>query len=320
VSPILRRVHRDLAWFQRQIDQRRILGLASEVAFWLFLSILPLAAVAAMAAAKIVVARHGAFDALLGAVHPAMRTYVSSELGRVAAWKGGAVGPVAAVTFLWLASSGVHGLFDAFEAMGHVTRPWWKKRALAIIACVLLSIGVAVVSVLAIGVERMAAFLQNAAPFPGWLESAFGRAVRVGVGGAVAFGMIAGLYALGNPRPAGRRRLPVLPGALFATVASAVLAYGYALVVRLAGDSGAYLAGLATIAVSMTFVYLYALAILLGYTVNQWWRLRHRIPRALGMDATLGRSGGPIASPSIHRSHRRIRLPCPSPNRFTRFG
>lgn len=58
----------------------------------------------------------------------------------------GLVGPVAALTFLWLASSGIDGLLDAFDVIygtkGELQRPVWRRRLAAmgftLFACVSL--------------------------------------------------------------------------------------------------------------------------------------------------------------------------------------
>ena len=94
-----------------------MLGLAAEVAFWLFLSLLPLVAVAGLIAAKLTVGHDAAVGSWLGAVPPSTRALVRRELAQLAASSGRTVGPVGTLIFVWLASSGIHSLFDAFDAM-----------------------------------------------------------------------------------------------------------------------------------------------------------------------------------------------------------
>lgn len=87
-------------------------------------------------------------------------------------------------------------------------------------------------------------------------------------------GIIAGLYALGLPAKL-RRSMPILPGAALAAVLQALLGVAYGLFIHATGDGSAYLAGLATIGVTMTFVYISVLSVLLGLAANQSLRLAH---------------------------------------------
>ncbi len=119
------------------------------MAFWLFLSLIPLAAVAGLVIAKIA-AESADVAAMLDTLPPETRNMVDRQLGHVAAWNGGAVGAPAAAVFIWLASGGVHSTFDLLEAKAGVSRPWWKKRLVALGACLGLSIGTAVIAVLSV--------------------------------------------------------------------------------------------------------------------------------------------------------------------------
>src|SRR5215472_13611318 len=109
----------------------RTLGLAAETAFWLFLSLVPLAAVGALVAARFAVQNSTMVAPLFASMPQAVRDLVWSELRHVAAWNGGSVGPVAAVVFVWLASSGMHSVFQAFEVETGTERSWLRRRLLA---------------------------------------------------------------------------------------------------------------------------------------------------------------------------------------------
>ena len=128
-----------VAWIKcllGRLDANRALGLSSEMAFWLFLSLLPLAAVAGVVAAKLAVGNWSIAAPVLNSLPGATRELLSSEMGRMAAWNGGEVGPSAGAMFIWLASSGVHSVFDGLEIEANATpRPWWKKRIVAIVSC-----------------------------------------------------------------------------------------------------------------------------------------------------------------------------------------
>lgn len=262
----VRLFHHGGTLLQKYVLRPRVLGLAAEVAFWLFLSLLPLVAVAGLLAAKLFLGKGADVEAFLGAVPDAVRGLVLKELSQVVAIKENTIGPVGAVVYVWLASSGVHALFDAFEAMTGTSRSWVRNRLTALLSCVALSLGVAGLAFLSGGVQWLRSIVEaRSVPL-----SSLGLPLRFVLSAALVFSIVAGLYAVGVPKET-RRTLPIIPGAALATMLQAVLAFAYALLVKLTGDGSAYVAGLAAIGVTMTTVYLYVLAILLGFALNQGW-------------------------------------------------
>ena len=98
-----------LAWIKCllvRLDANRALGLGAEMAFWLFLSLLPLAAVAGVVAAKLAVGNWSIAAPMLDSLPGATRELLKGEMGKMAAWNGGQVGVGAGVMFVWLASRG----------------------------------------------------------------------------------------------------------------------------------------------------------------------------------------------------------------------
>ena len=250
--------------------ESRTLGLAAEMSFWLFFSLLPLAAVGGLVLARLTVSRGDLAVTMLGSTPPAARDLVASQLGQVARWNGGEVGPLAAVVFVWLASSGIHSVFDALEVQGGIARPWWKKRLIALGTCVGLSVGVALLALLRTGLGwlfRLAgAGLPHALTF--WQDSWFLAGVRVVFGALIAFGLVVGLYAVGTPRVR-HRHVVIVPGALLAVSLQAAGGLGYSLYVRVLGTGNAYEAGLGIIGVTMMSLYLFCLALLVGAELNR---------------------------------------------------
>jgi membrane protein len=270
----LRRASPVFAWASivwRGMNASRATGLAAQMAFWLFLSLLPLAAVSGLVVARVAVARADLTDEILGSTPDAVRKLVTSQLEQVARWNGGTVAPLAAVIFVWLAASGMHAVFDALEQQTGQVRPWWKKRLLAVAACVALSVGVAVLGLLRTGLGWLYALaghgLSRAAielPAWGWTSAA----VRLVFGGAIGFAMIAGLYVIGAPCRRGRRRV-VVPGALLAVVIQVAAGLAYGAYLRIMGTGNAYQAGLGVVGVTLTFLYVTCLALLIGSELNQ---------------------------------------------------
>lgn len=109
---------------------------APAMAFHFFLSLLPLLAFVGYVVGLI--ARRRGVDAVLSPVLDNLpstaETMVRSQIDRLAGAGGMAFGPVAAATFLWIASGGTHGLMNAVEnVVGAPKRAWWKKRLFAMV-------------------------------------------------------------------------------------------------------------------------------------------------------------------------------------------
>ena len=250
----------------RHLTKTRALGLAAEMAFWLFGSLLPLAVVAAFIAAKLALRDWSLVAPLLDSMPTDTAHVARRELLRIAAWNGGSVTPLAAITFLWLASTGIHSVFDAFEAQTGTERSWIRKRLLALGVCVGLSCASAVVALLGTGlawVLRRAREPSLGVDDPLWAQAAQGI-----VGLLLLYGIIAALFRVGIPRRA-RIDLPLSIGTLVVVFLHVVLGLGYKLFVFTVGNGDGYLAGVAVIGVTMTAVYLFAASILIGLGVSQ---------------------------------------------------
>lgn len=253
------------------MDRSRTFGLAAQTAFWLFLSLLPLAAVAGLVAARVTSEHYDRVNPFLSSLPPAARVLIKSQLAQVSSWNGGTVSITSAVVFVWLGSSGVHALFEAFELETGETRPWWKKRALSVATCIGMSVLVALVAVLGPGLETVFDWLVQLVPalqhfdFRGtwWVLPA-----RILLTLALGFGYVCGLYWIGVP-PHTRGRLPILPGAAVAVAIQVALRLGYGYYVNRFSDGAAYSAGLAVIGLTLTALYLFAIALLTGAVVNR---------------------------------------------------
>ena len=233
------------------MDESRTFGVAAEMAFWLFLALVPLAAVAGLLVARVGLGLELARP-ILEAMPRAAHELVGSELGRASA--SASITPFAAVAYLWLASSGIHAVFDGFEAQTKVTRGWIHKRLWSLVSCVALT---ATALVLGVG---------------GWasahLHVGDSAVLRIVVSALVLYLVVAWLYRVGLPKKA-RASMPLWPGTLVVAVTSLACAYGYGAFLSVAGDGSVYLAGLAVTAVTMTLLYLLSFALLLGLVVNR---------------------------------------------------
>ncbi len=273
----MKRVREFFREFFHRFSKDHVIDNASAAAFWLFLSLLPLVAVMAMLAVKLT--NLSALDLFESSIPASAREFVTSELHALDAWNGGTVAPLSALVFLWLASSGIHGILDAFDATAEVTHPWWRKRLLACGMCIGISILVAATGfVLDIG--------------HAWLTPIVRSPARYVLAFAGQLGLIAALFRVGLP-PHMRR----WPGALVAASLQTVLGFGYVLWVRTLGGAGAYsAASLAAIGATMTAMFLFTLSLLAGVTFN--------VTIAKLRKSTLA-SGPPAAArPSVHAISR----------------
>jgi membrane protein len=254
------------------LGRGRTLGLAAEMAFWLFLSLLPLAAVLGLAVAKLAASHQAAVAPILDPMPPATRSLITKELSSVSAWNGGAVAPLGAAAFVWLASGGVHAIFDALELeIEAKPRSWLRKRLLALASCLVLSIAVLALTVLSTGVEWIRRLASGAATnlHLGQLGSgAASIAVRAGTSAATLVLLHAALFYVGVPRAA-RRGLPIWPGAIAAVILEALFGGAYGLYLSRLGTESAYQASLSIIGITMMTLWLLSTALLAGAGLNR---------------------------------------------------
>jgi membrane protein len=252
------------------VRRARTLGLAAEMSFWLFLSLVPLAAFTGLVAARTAMAHDDWLTlSLFSAMPPLARDLLARQVALVATWHSG-VAPFAVAMFLWLASSGVHAVFDALEVQSGTSRPWWKTRLLALATCIGLSSGLAVIALLGTGLEWVERTLGVSLP---WFalateHGAAGSLVRRLAAIVVAVAMIAGLYRAGtcwSESP----RIRVLPGSALAVGLTALLGRGYAFYIARAGAGDAYQAGLTVVGVTLMTLWLFCFALLLGVQLNR---------------------------------------------------
>jgi membrane protein len=129
-----RRLVRASRRFVEGLKAHNALEAAAAIAFWFFLSLLPLLVLLGFLVT--LVARSRGVDALLTPVLDVVpgtaEDILRRELERMAG-STASVAPLGVVGFLWTASSGLHNLMDVFEIAAKVDpRPWWKQRTIAL--------------------------------------------------------------------------------------------------------------------------------------------------------------------------------------------
>ena len=134
-APLARRIGRTIHRLGHGLVLHDVLLAAAAMAFHFFLSLLPLLVFVGFIVGLI--ARRRGVDAVLSPVLdnlPATaEAVVKTEVERLAGAGGATLGPVAALSFLWVASGGTHGLINAVETVvGAPRRSWVRKRLLAL--------------------------------------------------------------------------------------------------------------------------------------------------------------------------------------------
>jgi membrane protein len=279
------------------------------MAFHFFLSLIPLLVVLGYVLGLLVRQKgvEAFMEPLLDAAPQMATELVRHELERLGGATSSPIAPVGIVGFLWIASSGTHGLMNVFELVfGSTKRPWWKKRVIAsvwVLGAILVVSGAAW-GVLAIGKEldtwepaptatTSASTSSSGALVPQPSSSARAKSpkalrpvahrVKRGVSRmlstpvqrwaliAVLMGLglsgMATFYRFSVEHPKGVRRR-AWPGAFVAMTAFLVVTWGFGAYVSQLGSYALFYGGLAAVAVLMFWFYLSSLALLLGAEVN----------------------------------------------------
>ncbi|HEV3189580.1 MAG TPA: YihY/virulence factor BrkB family protein [Polyangiaceae bacterium] len=108
---------------------------AAAVAFWAFLSIVPLLVMVGFLVGQ--VARRKGVDELLEPLLEVIPTIsediVRGQLERLGGGAGAPLAPLGVIGYLWTASSGLHNLMDLFETIAAAKpRAYWKQRVMAL--------------------------------------------------------------------------------------------------------------------------------------------------------------------------------------------
>jgi membrane protein len=268
---------------------------AAAIAFWFFLSLVPLLVLLGFLVGRIARAR-GVNDLLgpvLELVPGSAEDIVRAELERMSR-SSATVAPVGVVGYLWTASSGLHNLMDVFENAVNVRkRRWWVQRAIALAWVVA---GLVATCVLAWALVRMdhALHLHEAPPAPATphahapvdvhaIKGAPAAALRHRVHEALSTpleqviasallllagtGFLAGFYrfAVVHPPHVLRR---VWPGAVTAVVLWLVVSWVFGLYAVSVSSYAVYYGSLAAVAVLLVWLYLTSLSLVVGAEVN----------------------------------------------------
>lgn len=277
------------------------LSAGPAMAFHFFLSLLPLLVVVGWVLGHVARARgvEVLFAPVFETAPDAVAQIGKRELERLAATDLSAA-PLAVVGFLWLASSGVHGMMDAFERALSVPirRPYWKKRLYSLAFVFVGLTATALVAFASVGLDSISQVakeglgepLDDAPDTPAADASASSAAdggdaivspaprvqrVRARVDRALALvcflvlsvSGVAAFYrfAVESPKNVTRR---VWPGAMLAIALWLIISWGFAFYVTRLGQYTLYYGSLAAVAVLLMWFWLTSLALLVGAELN----------------------------------------------------
>ncbi len=293
--------------FGRGLQAHNAFEAAAAIAFWAFLSLVPLLVLAGFLVGRF--ARARGVDALVGplldVVPGAADGLVRSEVQRLAGGDAATLAPLGLAGYFWTASSGLHNLMDVFETAAKVKRrAWWKQRAIAlawvglglaatcVLACTLVKLDatvrshepqngqVALLAHVAHGADHPALRPHSGAPVTSTLPSPaptgrVHRALHTPVEQAIAavamlavgMAFLAGFYRFAVQHPP-RVKRRVWPGTVVAVGCWLVVSWGFGAYAVSIADYALYYGSLATVAVLLVWLYLSSLSLVIGAEVN----------------------------------------------------
>ncbi|MGK4000440.1 YihY/virulence factor BrkB family protein [Sorangium sp. So ce1024] len=235
------------------LDRHNAPRAASAMAFDAFLSLIPLAAFAGYVLSRIQRWSDVVVQPILQAAPPEVAVIVSDELLRLS--QSSAVAPISITGFLWITSSGLSTAMGVFDTIYNIReRPWYVRRAIAA-ACVMASLAVVPV-VAGLGV------------LIGSLSGSFGaRLVAFALPAGLVTCMVAAFFRLSIQRPNVERRR-IFPGAVLTVVLWSIVSTLFSLYVATLGRYATFYGSLATVAIFLFWLWLLALALLIGGELN----------------------------------------------------
>jgi membrane protein len=269
--------------FVRGLQAHNAFQAAASIAFWFFLSLMPLLVLVGFLVGH--VARTRGVDTLLAplldVVPATAEDIVRKELERLAGGSASSLAPLGVAGFLWTASSGLHNLMDVFEAKGSVhPRAWWQKRLIALGWVVLGLAAICAVTWLLVQVDsgfHEPAVVRVHGALRRHAQKHFDRPLEQIIAGllmlVVGTVFLAGFYRFAVVHPSGTKR-SIWPGTLAAVVGWLVVSWAFGAYVASIADYALYYGSLAAVAVMLLWLYITSLALVAGAEVNSQFEAR----------------------------------------------
>lgn len=237
------------------LDRHHAPIAASAIAFDAFLSLVPLAAFAGWVLHLVHQSGEVVVGPILRAAPSAVADLVEGAVVRFSTDSGAVIAPVSIAAFLWTTSAGVSTAMYVFEnAYRSPPRPWWWRRAIAIL-CVLASIAI----LAAVAVVAVAATV---------LSPSLGVLAALILPIATVTGLLLAFFRISVRRDHVFRRRRALPGVLVTVVLWVLLTAVFSFYVTTLARYATLYGGLAAVAIFLFWLWLLALALLVGGEVN----------------------------------------------------
>ncbi|MFB2937618.1 YihY/virulence factor BrkB family protein [Aerosakkonemataceae cyanobacterium BLCC-F154] len=252
---------------------QRLPGLAAEMTYHIMLSLFP-AIMAFLSAIALFEPLQNTFETLLTRVTKVVPDEVSFLIGgfiqEVLRAESQSLFSLSFLFWIWSASAGMSSGMYALDKMRRLSpeeiRPFWKARILSI----LLTIATMFLLISALGLVFVTDFLVNlAASQDYWAQFdvlRFWQRLSLPVALGIAALAIAFIYRFGPSRWVSGT--PILPGAILATVAWAVLSQGFKIYVSSYGNFNRVYGTVGGFIVLQLWIYLSCLVLLIGNELN----------------------------------------------------
>jgi membrane protein len=211
-------------------------------------------------------------DRLMGYVQEALPgdagSLIQKTLAEIVAGARGGLVSIGALAALWAASAGVASMMTALNVAYDVedTRPWWKRRLLAIGLTFALALMILTAMTLLVFGGAIGRFLGNFVGLGDFAVKVWNVA-QWPVAALFVVGSIALVYYVA-PAVEHRKWYWVTPGSLVATVAWLAMSIGLRAYVNYFGNYTATYGSIAGVILLMLWLYLSGLVLLLGAEIN----------------------------------------------------
>lgn len=239
------------------------------MAFWLFLGLIPLAAILGWALTSFAGAeiRQSIVASVISVTPEPALGLVDEQMHRLVG-STEAVAPLSLLGFLWLASGGIHTAIVAIQtAQAGRARGWFRNRGLALAFVVALLLAVTgSTTLLVLASPTWQKVIRGGYVEAGWMQvvryGALPTSAVVAILGSAAFFRLASM----NSVPAIRKQ--VWPGALVSGLSWVAVSWGFSIYVRTIGRFPIFYGSLAAVALLMLWLWVSSFLVLLGSEVN----------------------------------------------------
>jgi membrane protein len=249
----------------RETIEDDLFGAAAELSYYFLLALFPLLIFLTSVIGYLPNATHSSLAAALEKIAPPdVMTLVRDWLGDVVSHRSGGLLSIGLIGSLWAASSGVASLINTLNTAYDATetRPFWKRRLIAIGLTLALATLVVSGSLLIVFGHLLGAWIGSA------LRTGVFVVISSAIGYLVGFALlIGGIVAVYHFGPNLVRPKRAWPGALFAATGVVIGSLIFSLYLRVARIGATY-GSLGAVITLMLWLYLLGFVLLVGGELN----------------------------------------------------